>query len=63
MSLPKGERPDFITLYFDEPDLQGHKYGPADESKVIIILPLYSIIKEFGGKKNISEIINVYIVF
>lgn len=34
MSLPKGERPDFITLYFDEPDLAGHKYGPSDETKI-----------------------------
>lgn len=29
MSLPKGERPDLITLYFDEPDLAGHKNGTS----------------------------------
>ncbi|XP_053394488.1 uncharacterized protein LOC123525750 isoform X2 [Mercenaria mercenaria] len=34
MSLPKGERPDFITLYFDEPDLAGHKHGPSDEAEI-----------------------------
>ncbi|CAH2077567.1 unnamed protein product [Thlaspi arvense] len=28
--LPKSEIPDFMTLYFDEPDLQGHQYGPDD---------------------------------
>ncbi|WAR23185.1 PDE-like protein [Mya arenaria] len=34
MSLPKGERPDFVTLYFDEPDLAGHKYGPSNEKEI-----------------------------
>ncbi|XP_060581540.1 uncharacterized protein LOC132738125 isoform X2 [Ruditapes philippinarum] len=34
MSLPEGERPDFITLYFDEPDLAGHKHGPSDEAEI-----------------------------
>ncbi|XP_047430315.1 ectonucleotide pyrophosphatase/phosphodiesterase family member 1 [Mugil cephalus] len=28
LSLPQGERPDFYTLYLDEPDTTGHKYGP-----------------------------------
>ncbi len=26
--LPEGERPDFITLYFHEPDHSGHHFGP-----------------------------------
>ncbi|KAG2467205.1 ENPP3 phosphodiesterase, partial [Polypterus senegalus] len=29
LALPKGERPDFYTLYLDEPDTSGHKYGPS----------------------------------
>lgn len=36
MSLPAEQRPDFITLYFDEPDLAGHKKGPSDEAGVSI---------------------------
>ncbi len=28
LDLPKGERPQFITLYFHEPDETGHQYGP-----------------------------------
>ncbi|XP_053502478.1 ectonucleotide pyrophosphatase/phosphodiesterase family member 1 isoform X1 [Ictalurus furcatus] len=28
LSLPQAERPDFYTLYLDEPDKSGHKYGP-----------------------------------
>lgn len=34
MSLPADQRPDFITLYFDEPDLAGHQNGPSDEAGV-----------------------------
>uniref|UniRef100_A0A672M638 SMB domain-containing protein n=1 Tax=Sinocyclocheilus grahami TaxID=75366 RepID=A0A672M638_SINGR len=28
LNLPKGERPEFYTLYFEEPDVAGHRYGP-----------------------------------
>ncbi|CAL9227349.1 unnamed protein product [Arabidopsis halleri] len=28
--LPESEIPDFMALYFDEPDIQGHEYGPDD---------------------------------
>ncbi|KAK8720022.1 hypothetical protein OTU49_013618, partial [Cherax quadricarinatus] len=28
LSLPTEQRPDFISLYFDEPDRQGHATGP-----------------------------------
>ncbi|XP_028981005.2 ectonucleotide pyrophosphatase/phosphodiesterase family member 1 [Esox lucius] len=34
LNLPPGERPDFITLYLEEPDQSGHKYGPMS-SEVI----------------------------
>ena len=36
LDLPMQERPDFITLYFDEPDHAGHSYGPDDIAKVRI---------------------------
>ena len=29
LDLPPGERPDFMTLYFDQTDHAGHWYGPA----------------------------------
>nr|XP_046228591.1 ectonucleotide pyrophosphatase/phosphodiesterase family member 1 [Scatophagus argus] len=34
LSLPQGERPDFYTLYLDEPDTAGHRYGPASSQVV-----------------------------
>ncbi|KAL6095822.1 enpp1 [Pungitius sinensis] len=29
LGLPEGERPDLYTLYLEEPDASGHKFGPA----------------------------------
>uniref|UniRef100_A0A3B5KWE8 Ectonucleotide pyrophosphatase/phosphodiesterase 1 n=1 Tax=Xiphophorus couchianus TaxID=32473 RepID=A0A3B5KWE8_9TELE len=37
LSLPEQERPDFYTLYLDEPDSTGHAYGPKS-SQVIAAL-------------------------
>ena len=34
LDLPKGERPQFITLYFHEPDESGHHYGPASPEAI-----------------------------
>lgn len=34
LKLPEGERPHFITIYYSEPDHEGHQYGPdAPETK------------------------------
>ncbi|XP_023695157.1 ectonucleotide pyrophosphatase/phosphodiesterase family member 1 isoform X1 [Paramormyrops kingsleyae] len=34
LALPPEERPDFYTLYFEEPDSSGHRHGP--ESKELL---------------------------
>ncbi|XP_076611732.1 ectonucleotide pyrophosphatase/phosphodiesterase family member 1 [Chaetodon auriga] len=34
LSLPQGKRPDFYTLYLDEPDSAGHYYGPGSSQVV-----------------------------
>lgn len=31
LDLPEEERPQFISLYFDEPDGQGHRHGPLSK--------------------------------
>jgi predicted AlkP superfamily pyrophosphatase or phosphodiesterase len=37
LRLPAAERPHLITIYFSEPDHEGHKYGPdADETKAAV---------------------------
>uniref|UniRef100_A0A665WKF0 Ectonucleotide pyrophosphatase/phosphodiesterase family member 1-like n=1 Tax=Echeneis naucrates TaxID=173247 RepID=A0A665WKF0_ECHNA len=34
LSLPQEERPDFYTLYLDEPDSAGHRYGPGSKQVI-----------------------------
>ena len=37
LGLPAAERPHFITLYFSEPDHEGHEYGPdAPETRAAV---------------------------
>ena len=37
LRLPPADRPHFITLYYDEPDHEGHEYGPdAPETKAAV---------------------------
>jgi alkaline phosphatase D len=38
LRLPAADRPHFITLYYDEPDHEGHQYGPdAPETKAAVV--------------------------
>lgn len=38
LKLPAGERPHLITIDYDEPDHEGHKYGPdAPETKAAVL--------------------------
>uniref|UniRef100_A0A673GKC5 Ectonucleotide pyrophosphatase/phosphodiesterase family member 1-like n=1 Tax=Sinocyclocheilus rhinocerous TaxID=307959 RepID=A0A673GKC5_9TELE len=36
--LPEGERPDFYTLYFEEPDSAGHRHGPMSSQVIEALL-------------------------
>ena len=45
LTLPEADRPDMITLYFDEPDHAGHQKGPdsvmvRDYLEVLLSFPL-----------------------
>ncbi len=38
LKLPEADRPHFITLYYAEPDHEGHQYGPdAPETKAAVL--------------------------
>ena len=38
LKLPAAERPHFITVYYSEPDHEGHRYGPdAPETKAAVL--------------------------
>ena len=44
LSLPEGERPRFITLYFDEPDGISHDFGPVSHETDSVVQYLDVII-------------------
>ncbi|XP_063299303.1 ectonucleotide pyrophosphatase/phosphodiesterase family member 3 [Pelobates fuscus] len=38
LDLPKDKRPDFYTLYIEEPDSSGHSYGPVSGGVIAALL-------------------------
>ncbi|XP_039981512.1 ectonucleotide pyrophosphatase/phosphodiesterase family member 1 [Xiphias gladius] len=65
LSLPQGERPDFYTLYLEEPDTSGHRFGPASTE---VIHALESVDRVLGmlmdglTEKNLQHCVNLVIV-
>ncbi len=38
LKLPEGDRPHFLTIYYSEPDHEGHQFGPdAQETKAAVL--------------------------
>ncbi|XP_034555534.1 ectonucleotide pyrophosphatase/phosphodiesterase family member 1 [Notolabrus celidotus] len=65
LELPQGERPDFYTLYLEEPDSSGHRYGPAS-SQVIQALErvdkILGLLMDGLTEKNLQHCVNVLVV-
>ncbi|KAI3364194.1 hypothetical protein L3Q82_011011, partial [Scortum barcoo] len=65
LSLPQGERPDFYTLYLDEPDSSGHRYGPAS-SQVIQALEnvdrILGLLMDGLIERNLQRCVNIIII-
>ncbi|XP_067337389.1 ectonucleotide pyrophosphatase/phosphodiesterase family member 1 isoform X2 [Channa argus] len=65
LDLPEGKRPDFYTLYLDEPDSSGHRYGPASTE---VLLALEKVDKVLGKlmdgliERNLSNCVNLMFV-
>ena len=43
LSMPRKNRPRFITLYFDEPDGTAHRYGPVSDETGRVVASLDSL--------------------
>jgi len=54
LSYPVGKRPGLVTLYFDEPDLSSHDFGPVSPETGKIVASLDSIIGAI--RKKISSL-------
>lgn len=65
LKLPKSKRPHFLTLYFEDADTYGHKYGPDSPEINNAISRLDSTIGwlYFGlAKINLKDSVNVILV-
>ena len=65
LSLPKKERPRFITLYFDEPDGISHSYGPVSKETDSVVVYLDGIIGSLYNRISdlpIGKRVNIILV-
>uniref|UniRef100_A0A3Q4BLZ3 SMB domain-containing protein n=1 Tax=Mola mola TaxID=94237 RepID=A0A3Q4BLZ3_MOLML len=55
LQLPDDERPDFFTLYLEEPDKSGHSYGPVSGGLILAIQDVDRIMGQLmNGLKQIG---------
>lgn len=65
LSLPEGKRPDFYTLYLDEPDSSGHRYGPASSQVLEALINVDRILGMLMDgliERNLQHCINMIVV-
>ncbi|XP_042363020.1 venom phosphodiesterase 1 [Plectropomus leopardus] len=65
LQLPDDERPDFYTLYLEEPDKSGHNYGPVSGGLIEAIQGVDKVIGQLmNGLKQIGlhRCLNIIIV-
>ena len=65
LQLPEEKRPHLVMLYFDEPDSDGHKYGPENPDLIPTIKYMDKVLGYIldGIKKlNIADEINLVLV-
>ncbi|XP_034016259.1 ectonucleotide pyrophosphatase/phosphodiesterase family member 3 [Thalassophryne amazonica] len=65
LQLPDDQRPDFYTLYLEEPDKSGHKFGPLSGGLIAAIQGVDRIIRHLmNGLKQIGlhRCINIIVV-
>ncbi|KAM7135840.1 ectonucleotide pyrophosphatase/phosphodiesterase family member 3 isoform 2-T2 [Molossus nigricans] len=65
LDLPKAERPSFYTLYVEQPDSAGHKFGPVS-AQVIQALQLvdnaFGMLMEGLKQRNLDNCVNVILL-
>ncbi|XP_034999846.2 ectonucleotide pyrophosphatase/phosphodiesterase family member 1 [Hippoglossus stenolepis] len=65
LSLPEGKRPDFYTLYLDEPDASGHRYGPGSKQVTWALErvdKILGIMMDGLTEKNLNHCVDLMIV-
>ncbi|XP_038655790.1 ectonucleotide pyrophosphatase/phosphodiesterase family member 3-like [Scyliorhinus canicula] len=65
LSLPDSERPNFYTLYFEEPDSAGHSFGPVSGGVVEALQSIDQVVGMLMNglkQKNLHNCVNLIIV-
>uniref|UniRef100_A0A8C7M9B4 Ectonucleotide pyrophosphatase/phosphodiesterase 1 n=1 Tax=Oncorhynchus kisutch TaxID=8019 RepID=A0A8C7M9B4_ONCKI len=65
LNLPQGERPDFYTLYMEEPDSAGHQYGPMSSQVIEALLNvdrLLGLLMDGLKQKNLHRCVNLVLL-
>ncbi|XP_076862146.1 venom phosphodiesterase isoform X2 [Brachyhypopomus gauderio] len=65
LQLPDDQRPDFYTLYLEEPDKSGHSFGPVSGGLISAIQGVDKVMGQLmNGLKqlNLHECINIIVV-
>uniref|UniRef100_A0A8C7R2G4 SMB domain-containing protein n=1 Tax=Oncorhynchus mykiss TaxID=8022 RepID=A0A8C7R2G4_ONCMY len=65
LQLPDNERPDFFTLYLEEPDKSGHSFGPVSGGLIEALTGVDKVIGQLmNGLKqlNLHQCLNIIII-
>uniref|UniRef100_A0A8C2J035 Ectonucleotide pyrophosphatase/phosphodiesterase 1 n=1 Tax=Cyprinus carpio TaxID=7962 RepID=A0A8C2J035_CYPCA len=65
LHLPEGERPDFYTLYLEEPDYAGHRHGPMSTQVIEALLNvdrLLGMLMEGLKERQLHRCVNLVLV-
>ncbi|XP_051500972.1 ectonucleotide pyrophosphatase/phosphodiesterase family member 1-like isoform X2 [Myxocyprinus asiaticus] len=65
LHLPEGKRPDFYTLYFEEPDSAGHRFGPMSSQVIEALLNvdrLIGLLLEGLKERQLDKCVNLILL-
>ncbi|XP_056619911.1 ectonucleotide pyrophosphatase/phosphodiesterase family member 1 isoform X1 [Triplophysa dalaica] len=65
LHLPEGQRPDFYTVYMEEPDSSGHKYGPMSSQVIEALLnvdKMMGLLMEGLKQRQLHKCVNVILL-
>ncbi|KAL7833924.1 hypothetical protein AOLI_G00288840 [Acnodon oligacanthus] len=65
LSFPEGERPDFYTLYMDEPDSSGHRFGPKSSQVIKALMrvdAMMSMVMDGLKQKKLHNCVNLILL-
>ncbi|XP_018423190.1 PREDICTED: ectonucleotide pyrophosphatase/phosphodiesterase family member 3 [Nanorana parkeri] len=65
LDLPKNKRPDFYTLYIEEPDSSGHSFGPVSGGVILALLradKTVGMLMDGLKQRNLHNCVNMVLV-